>query len=122
MLDVPTMVCGVDQFTPTSVQHCPFLGFCSSYNKPPTKFWSKALPVSLNFEFPQALTALIKKAIEKFAQKQKSGQGPERVIIYRVGASLEQSMEEATMLDQALQGLQWVFIHVRRQSSTYIFA
>jgi hypothetical protein len=44
------MICGLDVYHPPYMESKSVLGFCSSYNKTSTKYWSKAIIQELGQE------------------------------------------------------------------------
>lgn len=120
------MVCGLDLYSGPSIPGKSVVGFCASYNKYITKFWSKSLVQDAEADVP--IKSLMEKALRRFLKLNYCM--PKRVIIFRAVTprSLERADSELAQVEAALRevGLEGkvalAIVNVSRRSSTRIFA
>ena len=88
LLDEPTMVCGLDVYHATHLNRKSVLGFCASYNKYLTKYWSKSIVQDVGVEVSHHLQSLMDKALKKFHKMNNCM--PKRLIFFRDGVGESQ--------------------------------
>jgi hypothetical protein len=116
------MICGLDIYSSPSMNRKSVVGFCASYNKYITKYWSKSLVQDA--EQRVDLQPLMFKALRKFHKLNYCM--PKRVIFFR--GSRGYSDSELPQIEAAFKELgltdkvSLVFITVQRNVNTRIFA
>ena len=95
------MVVGIDVFheqkdTSSTATHCSVLGFCASYNKTCTKYWTTYRQMeTYSSELCIQLSDCMHQAIAHFAEV--NGGPPARVVVYRNAVSESQLVQLAAL-------------------------
>lgn len=128
LMDVPTMICGIDITHHVGREHQSVLAFTASMDRYVGAFYIDSIikenknrlkkPTDIIFE----IESLFQKAILKF--KEKNGRAPERIIVYRDAVSEGQSEptrnSEVPQLRQAIQKLKETGV-IENDSTSFIY-